>query len=177
MSVGASDFGGQTMPKNHAMRKMLAFLAVFALAMVAAVALGTGQGQQDIAAAESAAFELPMVFVENHGQADDSTLYQASVPGSTFGLGRAGITMALDPGAGSANDEGDPAALLLRFVGANPDVVVEPGETASGRINLLLGNDPDEWHTNMAAYSSIAYWDLWDGIHLRVRSRAGALKN
>ena len=54
------------------------------------------------------------------------------------------------------------------FVGARGDPQVEPKAAQPGIYNYFIGNDPKKWVTHVAAYSEVAYRDLWPGINLRL---------
>ena len=51
------------------------------------------------------------------------------------------------------------------------------GETrTAGSYNFVLGNDPDNWRDQVAAYTSIRYDDLYDGIDVRFRELVSDLE-
>lgn len=66
--------------------------------------------------------------------------------------------------------------LALRFLGGNPRVVVEGEERAPGEVNYLWGRDPARWHTKLPRYAQVVYRELWPGVDLMLRGRAGELK-
>ncbi len=66
--------------------------------------------------------------------------------------------------------------LGLRFIGGNPDVVIEGERRATGDVNYLRGNDPAQWRTALPRHSQIVYRELWPGIDMMLRGEAGTLK-
>ena len=67
-------------------------------------------------------------------------------------------------------------ALALRFVDADPGVVIVPEREARGRVNYLLGSDPAKWKTGLPTYGGLVYRELWPGIDLAFRGANGRLK-
>jgi len=75
-----------------------------------------------------------------------------------FFLTPGAMTLALD-----RQDESDPLALSLRFVGANPAARLE-GAGPAGEANYFHGSDPAAWRTRVPQYNAVIYRDLWPGI-------------
>src|SRR2546425_12480889 len=66
-------------------------------------------------------------------------------------------------------------SLELDFLGTRSGVSVEPRDRAPGRVNYLVG--PRTRHrTGLPVYRSIVYRELWPGIDLAFRQRAGKLR-
>src|SRR5207245_6082293 len=61
------------------------------------------------------------------------------------------------------------AVLALNLVGANPQAPVRGLDPQPGISNYFIGNDPRQWHTNIANYSQVGYEGVYPGINL-VRS-------
>ncbi len=45
-----------------------------------------------------------------------------------------------------------------------------------GMVNYLLGDDPDQWHTQVPSYAGLAYRELYPGIDLAYTGTDGQLK-
>jgi hypothetical protein len=149
--------------------------------------------------------DLPFTFVENRGQTDQQVRYHAQGPGYAFyftpeevvlsfvkqaesseplvrsdasGRARDSVlgTRGSDMLVAAEDTSTHGAALALRFVGANPDVVVEGEERVRGDINYLLGNDPERWQTGLPGYTSVVYRDLWPGVDMLLRGQDRQLK-
>ena len=86
---------------------------------------------------------LPVAFVENRGQSDPRVRYYARGHRFGFFLTPGAMTLALD-----RQDESDPLALSLRFVGANPAPRLE-GAGPAGEANYFHGSDPAAWRTRV----------------------------
>src|SRR5688572_20926209 len=105
------------------------------------------------------------------GRSDGSSLSRVS----TLGARAAG----LPAGRATAAEEKPThqgVALALRFLGANPQVVVEGEERAPGEVNYFLGKAPTGWRTHLPHYAQIVYRELWPGVDLRLREQNKALK-
>jgi hypothetical protein len=133
---------------------------------------------------------LPLTFVENQGETDSQVRYYARGPRYAFYLTRDGVVLSFTkrPGAPdaetpavarvAATEQRAPygVALALRFPGSNPQMVLEGGEQAPGKVNFFRGNDPTRWRTNLPQYGQVIYRELWPGVDLALRGEAGMLK-
>jgi hypothetical protein len=114
--------------------------------------------------------KLPLAFVENRGQTDARVRYYAQANRRAFYLTRDEIVLSLE------KEKTRGLALALRLVGSNPHVVLDADERVAGEVNYIRGNDPAGWQTQLPRYGQIVYRELWNGIDLRLREQAGALK-
>ncbi|MEE8155544.1 MAG: SBBP repeat-containing protein [Phycisphaerales bacterium] len=130
---------------------------------------------------------LPTGFVANNGQLDDAVAFYKR--GSRFAAfcTTDGVTLvftsrddrAVRPPAPRRTEQASTrhgVVLNMRFVGANPEPIIEGIAEQPTRLNCLLGNDPTRWHTNVATHREIVYRDLWPGIDLVIRDDPGQLK-
>src|SRR5216117_2656545 len=103
---------------------------------------------------------LPLAFVENRGQTDARVRYYAQGSRYAFHLTRREVVLSFVKGSGAssqalgsrihllASEAGaeEPAsrgvALALRFLRANPRVIVEGEKQAPGEVNYFRGKDP-----------------------------------
>ena len=143
---------------------------------------------------QNAYANLPLAFVENQGQTDTRVRYYAQGSRYAFHLTRDEVVLSFVKGSGAssqalgsrihllASEAGaeEPAsrgvALALRFLRANPRVIVEGEKQAPGEVNYFRGKDPAGWRTRLARYEQVVYRELWPGVDLRVREQAGELK-
>ena len=113
--------------------------------------------------------KLPLAFTANAGQTDRRVRYSAQGGGLSVFLTRTEAMLSLQrPGKGFA--------LALRFLGANPNVVIHGERSGPGRVNYLLGNDPAKWHTGLRTYERIVYRNLWPGVDMVFHGQNGTLK-
>ena len=114
---------------------------------------------------------LPLSFVKNRGQTDGRVRYVANGARYGFFLTADALVMSL---LGPDGVHG--VALSLGFVGADPDVTVEPSREAPGKVSYLRGADPAGWLRGLSSFGEVLYRELWPGIDLAVRGRGGELK-
>ena len=110
--------------------------------------------------------KLPLSFVPNAGQTDDSVRYYSQGPGFSFYFAKDKAILALQKG-----DRGQ--ALELRFVGANPNAELVATDRGEGRVNYLTGS---EHHRNLPTYERLVYRELWPGVDMVFRGQSGKLK-
>lgn len=137
--------------------------------------------------------ELPISFIENQGQMDEAVRYYAKGPGYTFFLTKDGITYSFTKEKGANHQEDGPRpldrrepeekeserevfALKTNFLGANERTVLKGEEKQAGKVNYLIGNDPEKWKTSISTYGEVIYEDLYPGIDLRYKGDKGKLK-
>lgn len=156
--------------------------------------------------AQGAYAKLPVAFAENRGQTDSHVRYFARGSRYAFFLASNEIVLSLAKNshtlptissdrkpallrgesaflikatagaAGTDEPSAEGVALNLKFLGSNPDVVIDGNERAAGNVNYLLGSDSAAWKTDVPRYLEVVYHELWRGIDLRVRVRDRALK-
>ncbi len=59
-----------------------------------------------------------------------------------------------------------PTTLRMKLRGANRDPQVVGLEALPGKSNYLIGNNPEEWHTDVPPYAKVKYQDVYPGIDL-----------
>lgn len=136
---------------------------------------------------------LPRSFELNCGQADPLTKFLSRGAGYTLNLTPAEAVLTLTDvvkqrGAAALPHDGarrllrddDLAAsglahrtetpvqsvLRTRFVGSNPNPVLEGLDQLTGKSNYLMGDDPKRWHTNIPQFASVKYRDVYPGVDL-----------
>ncbi len=108
--------------------------------------------------------KLPLYFVANQGQLDQTVRYYAQGGGHSLYFTAEEMVVALDD-----------AILRMRFVGAKATPPLGVEKTAA-RVNYCIGNDPARWQTDIPTYSQVVYRDLYPGIDLSYGGQTGALK-
>jgi hypothetical protein len=124
------------------------------------------QQEQQTAAAYG---RLPLAFVPNEGQTDPKVRYFAQTAGLGVYFTRADIRLAFVKGERGTS-------LVLRFPGARTPAMVAARERLPGKVNYFVGSDPAQWRSGLSTYGEVVYRDLWPGVDLAVRGRAGTLK-
>src|SRR5204862_8025930 len=71
----------------------------------------------------------------------------------------------------------EPSALVsLRFLDANPHPRLSVARPLAGRVNYLLGNDPQRWIRGLRTYGEVRYQGLYPGVDARFYGRQGRLE-
>ncbi len=107
---------------------------------------------------------MPLYFVANQGQVDESVGYYAQGGGHSLYFTAEEVVMALEE-----------TTLRMRFVGANATSPVG-AEQAAAKVNYFIGSDPAQWQTDVPTYGQVVYHNLYPGVDLRYGGQAGALK-
>jgi hypothetical protein len=148
---------------------LVGLLIVLTLSAVAALAGGAPSTTPSEGAerrGQDAYAKLPLSFVPNAGQTDESVRYYAQGAGFSFYFTPDKAVLALQKGD-------DAQALHLRFLGANPNAKLLATDRGTGRVNYLAGS---EHHTNLPTYHQLVYRELWPGIDMAFRGQGGKLK-
>jgi hypothetical protein len=150
----------------------------------------SSRASQKPSAAERQALDayakLPLTFVPNEGQADETIHYHAQGGRYSFSFQTHQALLAFSNDTEAAGDavsgaaphdaEQSVTAVALRFVGANDHVVIAGEEKTTGTVNYLVGADSADWHTGLPAYERVVYRHLWAGIDMSFSGRGGRLK-
>ncbi|MCD4669239.1 MAG: DUF11 domain-containing protein, partial [Actinomycetia bacterium] len=109
-------------------------------------------------------------FIANMGQSDAEVAFHAPSSGAGLFFTPDEVVFSLPM------PEDQTFVTRMAFVGAETTHVTgySPQE---GVFNFFLGNDPDQWHTNVPTYAGIRYHNLYPGIDLRFEGTQGVLKS
>nr|MDJ0924861.1 DNRLRE domain-containing protein [Acidimicrobiia bacterium] len=104
---------------------------------------------------------LPVSFEQNVGQAADQSV-DIVARGSAYAVSLAdgdAIVVVGEDGAGYV--------FRMNVLGrANQPALVTHGEQA-GSVNYLIGDDPDQWLTDVSTFDAVEYRDVYPGVDLR----------
>ncbi len=124
---------------------------------------------------------IPLAFTENHGQWDDRVQFKANAGGATMWFTTDGIyyqftrriSVAPDDPRGRQTSPSAPSdsieqlVIKASFIGANPNPEIVGNDVMEYKCNYFIGNDPDEWHTDVPNYKAIVFNDVYAGIDLK----------
>lgn len=120
-------------------------------------------------APDLAAFgQLPLAFVPGRYSSGSGAVFEAYGAGSQLTFTSQGIAMHLP---------GSMVPLQVKFVAANPAPELEADVPLPMKINEYRGSAPAGWRTNLPAYATIDYRELYPGIDLHYEGQDGALKS
>jgi hypothetical protein len=65
--------------------------------------------------------------------------------------------------------------LKLSFPGSNPHPRLEPFDRLETHVSYFIGNDANEWRSDVPVWGGVRYVDLYPGIDLEITSENGQL--
>jgi hypothetical protein len=104
--------------------------------------------------------KLPLSFEVNHWQTAPQVKFLSRGNGYNLFLTSNEAVLALSKGAAEHH------VLKIKLVGANAEAQVTGESELSGKSNYFLGNDPQQWRTNVAQYARVKYDDVYPGIDM-----------
>lgn len=110
----------------------------------------------------------PLDFVENRGQWDAATKFVARKGSLVASFSQGEIKL--------QSGKGQPASVGLSFEGASKSATLIGEAKRDGSYNFFTGNDRAKWRANVAAYGSLLYRGVYDGIDVRVRDAGERLE-
>ncbi len=151
----------------------------------------TRTGDPALKADVSSAYgKLPISFEANVGQTDARVKFSARGKGyrvfltgdeAVISLRSTAPTSRLKRnGAASSGETAESlkvAAVHLKLVGANTQAEVAGAEKLPGVSNYYIGNDPEQWRTNVPTYAEVRYRSVYPGIDLKYYGNEGSLEH
>ena len=116
--------------------------------------------------------KLPLHFEANQGQVHETVRFLSRGKGYGLFLTSTEAVLTLRKANRTSEKTGaeavNPQAGILRmkWEGANEDPMIEGVDELEGKSHYFLGNDPDQWRTNIPIYQKVRYRDLYPGIDL-----------
>lgn len=137
--------------------------------------------------------KLPLSFIKNEGQVDERVKFYENGRGHTTFFTKDGVYLTLtrssaeahqdekaaldssvfQPGVGGVplgdrpRGETKSELVKLSFLNSNPNPEIIAEGLQDGKYNYFIGNNPDRWRTNVPAYHSVIYQDVYPGIDLK----------
>jgi hypothetical protein len=149
------------MKKSH----WLACLAVVLLSPSALAAPAHGGKAPPVPLADKLV-GLPLDFVENRGQWSPELKFVGRKGSMAAGFEKNAVSLRVNAHERSA-------ALRLVFENASPAADLIGEHKRAGTYNYFIGNDPERWQSNVAAFASVLYRGVYEGIDIRVREENG----
>ena len=123
---------------------------------------------------------LPLSFEANQGQSDPQVKFVSRGVGYSLFLTSDEAVLALregsgqEPGLPGAKSRTSPektareksAVLRIRLLGATARTEVTGQDELPGKSNYFIGNDPENWHTDVPQFAKVRYSNVYPGVDL-----------
>ncbi len=108
---------------------------------------------------------LPIHFEPNLGQTDEQVKFVAR--GNNYGLFLTGTEAVLSlRQAGKSKAPDKTAVVRMQIDGANPSAESTGLSELEGRTNYFIGNDPEQWRTEVPNYEKVKFSGVYEGVDL-----------
>lgn len=127
--------------------------------------------------------KLPLLFIQNNGQINESVKFYEKGKGHATYFTNEGIYVNLQtPQASTLTGQNKIAdglttdvkpktlnskLIKLAFLEANKNPEINPGGLQQGKINYYRGNDPKQWKTDIPTYEAVVYLEIYPGIDIK----------
>lgn len=118
---------------------------------------------------EASMQNLPLSFIENHGQSSENVKFMVKTTGQTVFFTPSGVIFSLSSGNNSST-------VHMIFNDSSPERIVGE-QLLPGKANFLVGNDSSKWIVEIPTFRSIRYKELYPGVDLVFKSQGGDLKH
>ncbi len=151
----------------------------------------TAPDQATQARVQEAYGKLPLSFEANHGQTDPRVKFLAGGSGYRLFLTPTEAVLALRKPTVDKTNEGSlgahtavkvkptkpqQAVVRMKLVGANPGPQLAGQDELPGKSNYFIGNDPQQWRTNVSHYGKVKYEGVYPGVDLLYYGTGGQLE-
>jgi len=123
-----------------------------------------------------------MLFIKNEGQWTPEVQFKADLTIGSFILEKDKLSFLLHNLGHTHYERVKQKGKVLNahiykigFVGASPSAIV-PSDMSVTYFNYFIGNDDKKWRSNVKAYSTATFKDLYKGIDLRVKGNSEGIE-
>ena len=118
--------------------------------------------------------QLSLSFIANVGQTTSAVDFQVRGAGHTIFFTPDEIILTASQ---QVEDETVSSVVRSQLVGANPNASIAALNPLPGVANFILGNNPNQWYTNVPTYDGIVYQNVYQGIDRIFTGSEGELKS
>ena len=126
--------------------------------------------------------KLPLGFERNQGQSDPRVKFLARGSGYSVFLTSNDATIRVDTKS-TERSKSDTAAttsssvIRLALANSNPKPSTEALEEQAGKSNYFIGDNPANWHCDVAQFSRVKYYGVYPGVDLVYYGNQGQLES
>ena len=128
--------------------------------------LGPSEEKSTVAKVSEDYGKLPLSFEANQGQTAPEVKFLSRGPGYGLFLTPTEAVLTLTRAADGKADQAEATAVGMKLVGAKAKPEMVGVDPLSGKSHYFIGNDPKQWHTNVAQYAKVKYRAVYPGIDL-----------
>jgi len=169
------------------MKKGMAFLTVALILLCAAKVLTADDysfNPQQQLVMENISLN-PLAFTENQGQWDEQVKFKANAGGATMWFTSEGVVYQFIKQIKSPDlpqdelfqlpyeqfeqepDSIEQLVVKTSFIGANLNPAISGEDLMEYKCNYFIGNDHNEWHTDVTNYQAVYFKEIYSGIDLK----------
>ena len=183
--------------ENPQLWRQIAIISIFLVTSTAQVVFADESVKTDWSSANLSSVQItrnivsmPLAFTANQGQWDERVKFRANAGGAAMWFSSDGAyyqftrTIKSEDSAPISvvrkryrmmpdyrtDRQPKPVETMMikaSFVGANTNPIMHGVDELKYKCNYFIGNDPNEWHTNVPNYQAVVYQELYDGIDLK----------
>lgn len=109
--------------------------------------------------------KLPLYFIQNDGQMNEKVMFYGKGSGHTMFFTERGVYLSLT--SGQEQEATNRKLVKLIPLGANKHPEIKAEGLQKGKVNYLIGNDPEKWKTNIPTYQDVVYKDIYKNIDMK----------
>ena len=117
--------------------------------------------------------KLPLFFIENRGQLDQSVSFYVNQPRQSLYFTNQAIHLRLTQ---KEDKETKSHGLRVELVNADPKGNIKSISRASGIVSIFKGKK-EQWKTNIPTSDEIAYTQPWPGISIHYKGNHGKIES
>lgn len=162
------------MTRHHTISSVLAFILLASFGATLSLAAKQPPIENQIS---DLSIRIPLSFIPNVGQFDREVRFLSRIDGGNIFFQPASLTYVLPIIPDKVDDQKllpvkalpprpAPPTISQDFINAN-DASVTGTREASGVYNFFVGSDSSQWVSNVTAFESINYLDLYPGVSIR----------
>jgi hypothetical protein len=106
--------------------------------------------------------KLPLSFESNVGQSGKAVKFLSRGNGYTMFLTATEAVFSLR----QTKEKNSRAVWRLQLAGANQNATIKGQDSLPGKVNYMIGNDRNQWHTGIPTSRKVHYGDVWPGVDL-----------
>ncbi len=110
--------------------------------------------------------QIPLSFESNVGQTAAQVDFLSHGPGYGLFLTPTEAVLNLSKGTGPVGQAIGGNVVTMTLVGASTNSAPTGLDKLAATSNYFIGNDPSQWHTNIANYGQVQYQNVYSGISL-----------